>query len=148
MVSLSSLFTTTYVGFTGSQGAGFIERTEESQTTSSIANSANEDITLSGFKSYALYKIQTSAASWVRIYTNEAARTADIGRAQGQDPAPDSGVIAEVITTGNETVVMSPAVFGFNDEDPITTNIPANVTNLSGSTASITVTITLVKLEV
>jgi ethanolamine utilization protein EutA (predicted chaperonin) len=92
-------------------------------------------------------KIQTSAAAWVRIYTSEAARIADASRSEGVDPAPGSGVIAEVITTGAETVLISPSTIGFNDESPVTTNIPVRVTNKSGSTAAITVTLTLLQLE-
>jgi len=37
-------------------------------STSSIANGASENVTIVGFKSYALLKIQTSAAAWVTIY--------------------------------------------------------------------------------
>ena len=92
-------------------------------------------------------KIQTSAAAWVRIYTSDAARTADSSRDELTDPNPGSGVIAEVITTGAETVVMSPAVFGFNNENSPTTNIPISVTNKSGGSAAITVTLTLIQLE-
>jgi hypothetical protein len=95
-----------------------------------------------------LYKIQTSAAAWVRLYVSEAARTADAARTQGQDPLPGSGVIAEVITTGGETVIVSPGVVGFNDESPVTNIIPTAITNLSGSLADITVTLTAVEMEI
>lgn len=118
-----------------------------SGTTSSLANGATGPINITGFKSYALLKIQTSAAAWVRIYTSEAARIADASRLEGTDPAPGAGIIAEVITTGAETVVISPGVIGFNDETVPTTTIPCRVTNKSGSTAAITVTTTLIKLE-
>ena len=42
---------------------------------------------------------------------------------------------------------MVPAVQGFNNESPVTTNIPVAVTNLSGSSAAITVTLTLLQAE-
>jgi len=101
----------------------------------------------SGYKSYTLLKLETSAAAWVRIYVSEAARIADASRLEGVDPTPGSGVIAEVITTGAETVLISPATIGFNNESPVTTNIPVRVTNKSGATASITVTLTAIQLE-
>ena len=95
-----------------------------------------------------LYKITTSHAAWVRLYVSNATRTADASRAQGIDPSYDAGVIAEVITTGSQTVILAPAVFGFNDEATPTTNIPVAVTNLSGSAATITVTLTLLQAEI
>jgi hypothetical protein len=63
-------------------------------------------------------------------------------------PPAGSGVIAEVITSGGQTILMSPAVIGFNNETSPTTTIPCRVTNNSGSTAAVTVTLTLLKLEV
>jgi hypothetical protein len=131
---------------TGS-GAGLGTRTTAADTTSSLTDGQTGPINITGFKSYALLKIQTSAAAWVRIYTSEAARIADASRLEGTDPALSSGVLAEVITTGAETVVFSPSTIGFNDESPTTTNIPVRVTNKSGSTAAITVTLTLLQLE-
>lgn len=116
-------------------------------TTSVIANGASENATITGHKSYMLIKIQTSAAAWVRLYTTTAARTGDAVRTQGQDPNPGAGVIAEVITTGAQTILMSPGVLGFNDEATPTTDIPITVTNLSGGNSAITVTLTLLKLE-
>lgn len=122
-------------------------RSTASATTLELANGATGPINITGFKSYALLKIQTSAAAWVRIYTSEAARIADASRLEGEDPLPGAGIIAEVITTGAETVVISPGVLGFNNETVPTTTIPCRVTNKSGSTATITVTTTLIKLE-
>ncbi len=116
-------------------------------TTSVISNGASENATITGYKSYVLMKIQTSAAAWIRLYTTTSARTSDASRSQGQDPNPGSGVIAEVITTGAQTVLMSPGVLGFNDESTPTTDIPITVTNLSGGNSAITVTLTLLKLE-
>jgi hypothetical protein len=131
---------------TGS-GAGLGTRTTAAATTSSLPTGQTGPINITGFKSYALLKIQTSAAAWVRIYTSEAARIADASRLEGTDPALSSGVLAEVITTGAQTVLFSPSTIGFNDESPTTTNIPVRVTNKSGSTAAITVTLTLLQLE-
>jgi hypothetical protein len=118
-----------------------------SGSTSSLADAATGPINIVGYKSYTLLKLETSAAAWVRIYVSEAARIADASRLEGVDPTPGSGVIAEVITTGAETVLISPATIGFNNESPVTTNIPVRVTNKSGATASITVTLTAIQLE-
>jgi hypothetical protein len=131
---------------TGGGGAG--NRANVNATTASLANAAVFNGTVTLAKGYSIYKITTSAASWVRVYTNIAARTADASRSQTTDPQPGSGVIAEVITTGANTVVMSPATIGFNDENPVSNTIPITVTNLSGSTTAVTVTFTYLGLEI
>ena len=132
----------------GGGGTGLGARSTAAATTSSLANNATDSTqAITGFKTYALLKIQTSAASWVRLYTDAASRTADASRLQGVDPAAGAGVIAEVITTGNQTIIISPGTIGFNNETIPTTAIPLTVTNLSGGAAAITVTVTLVQLE-
>jgi hypothetical protein len=135
-------------GYTGSQGtAPTVSRTTATVSTGVIANSITANVDMSGFKGYALYKIQTSAASWVRVYINSASRTADAGRLDNVDPSANSGVISEVITSGNSFIVISPASIGFNAETIPTTTIPVAITNKSGTSANITVTLTIVKLE-
>lgn len=136
------------VTISGAGISGQQSRQSLSGTTISLATGATGDLTIVGYKSYALYKIQTSGAAWVRVYSSVAARTADSSRTEGVDPLPGLGVIAEVITTGAETVLITPGVFGFNDEATPTTNIELAVTNKTGSTSSITVTLTAVRLEV
>ena len=114
-------------------------------TTGTISdnNSADLDIT-GGAPTYALLKIQSNDASWVRLYTDTASRTADASRVITDDPAPDAGVVAEIITTGNQVIKMSPGVIGWLDTG---TTVHARVTNLSGGARAITVTLTLLALE-
>tara|TARA_B100000035_G_scaffold170761_1_gene145643 strand:- start:1454 stop:2188 length:735 start_codon:yes stop_codon:yes gene_type:complete len=131
--------------FVGSNQLGV--RTDVSQTTGSIADDAAADIQFAGFKSYTLYKVQTSAAAWVTLYTSPTTRTADASRNINTDPANGSGVIAEVITTGAQTQLITPATIGFNDDNPVTTTIYAKAVNKSGSTQNITVTLTILQLE-
>ncbi len=131
----------------GGGGGTLSTRTTRSAATSSIANDASANITVSGFKSYALLSIQTSAAAWVTVYSTTAARTADASRTITDDPTPGSGVLAEVITSGAQTQVFSPGVFGYNDEGTPTTDIYLKVVNKSGSSAAITVTLKLLQLE-
>jgi len=104
------------------------------------------DIT-NAYKSYLIYKITTSAAAWVRVYTSKAARSADTTRDIDVDPAPGSGVLAEIITTGNSTQLLTPATIGFNDESTPAAEIYLAVKNISGGTANMTVTLTALKLE-
>lgn len=132
----------------GGGGGGAIgSRTSAAASTGSIANAATATPTVTGFKGYVLYKIQTSAAAWVRLYTSVAARTADSARLENVDPLPGSGVIAEIISTTAETILITPGTIGFNDESSPNTDIALAVTNKSGGTADITVTLTIVQVE-
>jgi hypothetical protein len=118
-------------------------------TTASIADGAIGNITFTGAaKGYVLYKIQTSAAAWVRLYTDTSSRTADASRAEGVDPSAGAGVVAEVITTGAQTILISPGTLGFNNEASPVTEIYAAVTNKTGGNASISVTLTILTIEV
>lgn len=127
--------------------SGLQTRNTANASTTSIADGASEDITITGYKGYLLYKIQTSAAAWVRIYTDTASRTADAARSELTDPDPGAGVVAEVITSGAETVLISPGAIGFSNESTPSTDIPVAVTNKSGGAVSITVTVTILQME-
>lgn len=117
-------------------------------STGSLADGASENLIITGYKGYILYRIQTDAAAWVRLYSSTAARDADASRLEGTDPLPGTGVIAEVITTGNETVLITPGAIGFSTELTPDTNIPCTITNKSGITTTITVTVTALQIEV
>jgi hypothetical protein len=136
------------IASTASGGGSMATRTTATATTASIADGATGNIAITGFKSYALLKIVVEHEAWVRIYTDTASRTADASRAEGVDPTPGSGVIAEVITTAApQTILISPGTIGFNNEGTPTTSIPIAVTNKSGTTRTITVTLTVLQLE-
>ena len=115
-----------------------------SGSSGSLANNATADISITGYKTYALLAISTSAAAWVRIYSSSTARSNDASRTQGTDPSAGSGVIAEVITTGNTTQLLSPAVLGYNESG---TTVYIAITNISGATATINISLTALQLE-
>lgn len=127
--------------------SGKPSRTTAAGTTASLAAGATGNVAITGFKGYMLMKIQTSQAAWVRIYTDVASRTADANRVEGADPLPSAGVIAEVVTTGAQTILISPGALGFSNESSPSTSIPIAVTNKTGGTATILVTLTLLQLE-
>ena len=134
------------VTVTASGATGLATRQELTGTTSSIADNATANLNISGYKAYTLLKVETDADAWVRIYTDDAARTADANRSEGNDPNVGSGVIAE--TRGSGVVLLSPGAFGYNNDSPsVTTTIYTSVTNRSGSTQAITVTLTAIRLE-
>jgi len=129
----------------GGSGGSQASRSSASAQTGTINNNATSDITITGLKGYGLYSIQTSHAAWVRLYVDTSSRTADAARLQSVDPAPDAGVVAETITATGTTVNFGPAVMGYTSN--ASTSLPLAVTNLSGGSASITVTLTLLQLE-
>ena len=95
-------------------------------------------------------KVAINRPAWVVLYTNDTTRTADDSRNSSTDPTPGSGVIAEVITTasGASTFVMTPGLIGWNDDGTPATTIYAKVQNLDSVSRTITVTLTLLPLEV
>jgi hypothetical protein len=131
-----------------SSGVG-TSRFTVSNTTGSIGAGTTADITISGAKAYSLFKIDTSHAAWVRLYTDTTSRTNDASRAYTTDPTPGSGVLAEVYTTtsGSNTFKMTPAVTGWNDDATPSTNIYAKVTNNESTSQDITVTLTILRME-
>jgi hypothetical protein len=131
----------------GGGGSGLQSRGSVTGTTGSLVDAAEADLDITGFKSYALLTITTDRAARVRLYVTAATRTADAARAEGVDPTSDAGLIAEVITTGAETVIISPGAYGFNLESSPTTNIPCRVTNKSGSTGTVQVDVNILQLE-
>ena len=127
------------VSVTGLQG-----RTTTSQTLA-LANGAVGNTSVNTGNTFALLKIQTSHAAWVTLYSDTSSRTADSSRSEFTDPTPGSGVLAEVITGGSATQLITPATICFNSSGSNTTY--AKVVNKSGSTANVIVTLTLVGLE-
>lgn len=136
------------LGYTGSAGS-FPSRITVTGTTPQLPKDTNDTINITGFKGYILYKITVlGAPAWVQIYNNDANRIADAQRPFGTAPGNNIGLITEITTTQtNQTISLSPAVLGYNDETPITTNIPLRVTNRGSGPATIIVALTLVKAE-
>jgi len=117
--------------------------------TVTINAGATVPLTLTGYKGYVLYNVRTDSnvgGAWVRIYSSKQARTNDASRLQTVDPSTP-GVIAEVITSANATVAITPGVIGFNDELTPTTDIELAVTNTNATTGVFTIYLTLVQLE-
>lgn len=128
--------------------SGLESRTTISQSQSITAGATgNIDFAGTAFKSYLILKAAISHAAWVTLYTDSASRSADTSRSQGTDPTPGSGVLLDVVTTGNQTVLITPGTFGFNNDTSPVGTIYASVRNNSGATATITLSLTIVKLE-
>ena len=120
-------------------------RTTAQVTASALSSNGSIDLSITTPKTYALLKIQTSHAAWVTLYTDTASRTADASRTETTDPTPGSGVLAEVITAGPVTQLISPGTICYNSAANTTTYL--KVVNKSGATANVTVTLHYVQLE-
>ena len=134
----------------GGGGTSLGSRTTKAGTTGTLAAAASADLNITGaFKAYALLKIAIDHPAWVVLYTNDTTRTNDDARAEGTDPTPGSGVLAEVLTTtaGASTFVMTPGLLGWNDDGTPATTIYAKVKNKDSSSRAITVTLTVIQLE-
>ena len=129
----------------GSVATTGLQSRATAQVTQSIANNTAANVSITTPKTYALLSIQTSHAAWVTLYTDTASRTADASRSETTDPTPGSGVLAEVITTGSTTQLITPGTICFNSAAAGITY--AKVVNKSGSTANVTVTLTYLQLE-
>ena len=125
-------------------------RTTVSATTTSLVSNATANLTVTMAKGYGLYKIAVSTGAWITVYGNIARRNADFTRSITTDPVPGAGVIAEAITTGTTANVtnFTPSVMGYNDDVSVTTNAYIKVYNNSGTTNTVTVTVTYLPLEV
>ena len=124
--------------------AGLQSRTTVSATNSIAANGI-ANISMTTPKTYALLSIETSHAAWVTLYSDTGSRTADSSRNETTDPVAGSGVLAEVITSGSTTQLITPASVCFNSAGANTTYL--KIVNKSGSTANVQVTLTFVALE-
>ena len=113
--------------------------------TNAIASNGIANISMTTPKTYALLSIETSHAAWVTLYSDSASRTADSSRNETTDPVAGSGVLAEVITSGSATQLITPASVCFNSAGASTTYL--KIVNKSAGTANVQVTLTFVGLE-
>tara|TARA_Y100001968_G_C19426000_1_gene754392 strand:+ start:827 stop:1660 length:834 start_codon:yes stop_codon:yes gene_type:complete len=127
--------------------SGLQSRTTGAATATSLANQSSRDLTIVTGKTFALHKIQTSHAAWVTLYTDTTSRTNDSARSEQTDPLPGTGVIAEVITTGDDIQKITPGVIGWNNDGTPSTNTYLKVVNKSGSQVDLTVTLHFVQIE-
>ena len=130
-------------GVTWTNG-GLQSRATSASGLNTLADNASATPNITSPKTYALLSIETTHAAWVVLYNSDAARTADQSRGINVDPVAGS-VLAEVITTGAQYSTYHQPPFCYNTQTTGTTY--ARVTNLSGSTASVNVTLTYVQPE-
>lgn len=137
-----------YSGGGGSGGGGGGARETVTKVTASLADQASENGVITMAPGYRLLKIDTDVSARVRLYATATQRNADASRPIGQDPSGNHGLTMEFISdTGLLSAVLSPAVDGYSLEATPSDDIPYRITNLSGGSTAVTVTLTWQKTE-
>jgi hypothetical protein len=115
-------------------------------TTASLAHLTTDTLSAAFGKSYIITKITADKECWVRVYTDPAYRTADASRLITADPTGEHGVVADLnpIAT-NLTLDLAPQLCGSTLSR--SSSAPVAITNRSGSTGTVTVTFSIIKLE-
>lgn len=126
----------------GGTGGGYPSIQTVTYTTASIADGVHEKSTVDIEQGYRLLKIETDVVARVRLYTTTTGRDADETRVFGVDPDPNNGVMFDYKTAlGDLSNDLNP-VDGFVASGTL---IPITVTNHSGATDTVTVTLTYVR---
>ena len=92
-----------------------------------------------------LWKVEVNYACWLRLYCDTNSRTADQGRNIDSDPLPGSGVLAEVISSGQTVQLITPGTLCFNSAGSNATYL--RVDDRSGGTNNHTITLHYLQLE-
>lgn len=130
-----------------------LKRQTLTKVSGSLANNAAETGVMAvNCGMFGLIKIHVDRNCRVQLYSTAAFRDADVSRGYDVQPAVgvETGIIADFgfDSGGNQSWVCSPALIGANvDSSPIQ-SIYYRITNLSGSTHTVTVDLTLVPLEI
>jgi hypothetical protein len=115
-------------------------------STASIANNAQDSLSVALGKAYEIEKIETDVPARVRVYRSSGYRTSDASRAVGVFPTGEHGVIVDVLTTlTNLALDLAPVVHG--SDIGTGSNASVLVDNKSGSTGVVTIIFTIRKKE-
>jgi hypothetical protein len=116
-------------------------------TTGVLGPGESETGSFAADRSAMFTRIELLTQARVRLYTNTAARDADITRAAGTDPTGNSGLMLDFVGLADLPVYdFTPAVLVSPDDD--TANIPITVTNVDPAfSGPISVTLTFLAIE-
>lgn len=116
-------------------------------TSASLAPGAVESGTIDLAPGWRLAHIATDVEARLRLYDTTGHRTSDISRPIGTDPTltADHGLLFEFVTTATLlSASLSPLVDGYC---PSGIAVPYSLTNLSGSTTAVEVTLAWLRTE-
>jgi len=126
-------------------------RSPVSASIASLTNNQTYTGSISTFgKSFIITSVTVNTDTRIRLYGSQSYVIADLSRPIGTDPASNAGLITELILSGSPTLynyTMSPVVAGANMDVAISPTIYYTVTNLSGTTANISMSFNRMLLE-
>lgn len=147
---LAQLTTASFAVFVTStiQASGLSLRQTFTATTSLMSTGTFTTIDLVGYKSYMIQKIETNLPARVRFYTDSSSRNTDRFRSEATSASAYNGVIADIVTTSTGlSRTTSPGIFGFNNDTSTNSTVYMTVNNKHTTTATITVSVTVLQLE-
>ena len=117
----------------GGAGTGPTRETRgATETYASFADGESKQVDIPSMGGSGMFrKVRLNFAGMLTFYADQASYDADTGRASDTSPGTSSGVMLEVITTGDEEILVSPSVMYFNDEGD--KDMVMRITNLSGA---------------
>jgi len=120
-------------------GGGFARR-EQEEVTGLLDQGEIESTTVEFYPSVRLYRIATNRPARVRLYPTAETRDADLNRAIGIKPLPNSGRLLEVVTgVGLLDLILSPAV-DITSVAEFDSVFFVSVTNLDATSGGVAVT--------
>lgn len=119
-----------------------LARADATATTSTLADGASADASISLGRISILIRVSTDVPARVRLYRTMAQRAADAARPIGTRPVGNHGLIWEGVTTvGTLSIDVLRELLAVNAESPPVATMALSVTNLSGASNAVTVTI-------
>lgn len=115
-------------GGSGGGGGAAADLVSETATTA-VGLVTFEEIGLSGI----LVEFGCDVDAWITLYPTAALRTADTGRAFGEDPQPGSGILSEAYVLAGTSVLATPGTVYFNNDTPATSAVYALVRGTDGT---------------
>jgi hypothetical protein len=131
---------------TSQPGPTYSTRSTLQASTGAVQDKDGENVNLSNIgAAWRLYKVVCDAPLRLRIYASGAQREADTNRDVATKPTGDHGVLFEFVATTSElTHTLTPMADLWQD---IGTHGFAHITNLSGTTRAVGVTLTYLRTE-
>lgn len=129
-------------------GVGLGSRRTVTHTSASLAAGASVSETFqAGAPGVVLRTVAVDRAARVRYYATAAAQTNDLTRAFTTPPQAGLGVLGDFIWLTAHTKIVSPHVDLFNADSPATQTIYITIQNLTSSTSTVLVTMSVVSVE-
>ena len=116
-------------GGSGGSGSGAAADLVSETATTATGLVTFEEIGLSGI----LVEFGCDVDAWITLYPTAALRSADTGRAFGEDPQPGSGILSEAYVLAGTSVLATPGTVYFNNDTPATSAVYALVRGTDGA---------------